>query len=159
MALYKAQSFVSGKFVDKKKIMELGVQWAKIMTETSPEPSQWKDDDGNVKIQDICKVKFSGMGEEQYRFPLNKIVINGLVDAFGEDSKKWIGQTLRVETEKTRVGGKAGIAVYLIPDGYEKIDDEEGYAKIVKKGFAKQIQSNDIPVINEDDVKVEDIPW
>jgi hypothetical protein len=69
---------------------------------------------------------------------LNRATINGLVDAFGEDSKLWQKQTLKVETEKMRVAGKAVVALYLIPKGYKKIDDTNGYAMIVKEGSVKE---------------------
>jgi len=35
-----------------------------------------------------------------------------------------------------KVGGKTVFALYLIPDGYEKVDDANGYTVIVKKGTA-----------------------
>jgi hypothetical protein len=44
---------------------------------------------------------------------------------------------LSVETEKVRVAGKSVTALYLIPEGHEKIDDENGYAVIVKQGTGK----------------------
>lgn len=158
MAIYKTQNFVSGKWADKKEIMAKGVKKAKILTETTPEPGQWKDDDGNIKMQDVCKIKFEGLGEEGYKFALNKIVINALVSAFGEDSKSWVGKELSVEAEKTRVGGKAGVAIYLIPQGYERIDDEEGYTHIVKSSLDTQLnEQDDIPVV--EDVDIKDIPF
>ncbi len=152
MALYKIQHFVSGKWVDKKEIMAKGVKKAKILSETAPETSQWKDGEGNTQMQDVCKIKFEGMGEEGYKFSLNKPTINVLIHAFGEDSSQWIGKVLAVEAEKTRVAGKAGVAVYLIPEGYEKVDNEEGYAEIKKIGLEKvlkKMKDEEIPVIEE----------
>ncbi len=67
---------------------------------------------------------------------LNRATINAFVDAFGEDSADWQNHYLRVETEKMRVAGKSVTALYLIPEGYEKMDDENGYAIIVKEGTA-----------------------
>jgi hypothetical protein len=58
-------------------------------------------------------------GDEPLNVNLNRATINGLVDAFGEDSALWIGHYLTVETEKMRVAGKAVVALYLIPKGYE----------------------------------------
>lgn len=156
MALYKIQNFTSGKWVDKKEVLAKGVTSAKIVSETEPEPSQWKDDDGNIQMQDVCKIKFEGMGDDAFKFSLNKIVINGLVQAFGQDSREWIGKPLTVEAEKTRVAGKAGVAVYLIPEGYARIDDEEGYAKIVKK---ESESDGEIPVIEEGNVDIKDITF
>lgn len=133
MANYRKREFVAGKWVDKKKIHELGIKEAKIVSETNPETSRYKDDDGNPQTQDVCKVQFVDL-DEPVKLSLNQATINGLVDAFGESSKDWQGHPLSVETEKTRFGGKAGVSLYLIPAGYSKIDDEEGYARIVKDG-------------------------
>jgi hypothetical protein len=33
-----------------------------------------------------------------------------------------------------RVGGRAVTAVYLVPEGYERVDDDNGYTVILKKG-------------------------
>jgi hypothetical protein len=67
------------------------------------------------------------------------------VDAFGEDSAGWQGHALSVETEKMRVAGKAVVALYLIPEGYERIDDENGYAMIVKEGTGKADAPDELP--------------
>jgi hypothetical protein len=47
-----------------------------------------------------------------------------------------------------RVAGKAVVALYLIPENYERVDDENGYAVIVKKGTTKE----EVPTVNLDDV-------
>jgi len=75
---------------------------------------------------------FSGDTEEK-NFGLNRATINGLIVAFGDDSALWTGQVLTAEMEKVRVAGKAVTAVYLAPEGYERMDDENGYTVIVKK--------------------------
>ena len=106
---------------------------AKIISETNPSPSSFLNKDGSPKVQDVCKVQFEGLPEPM-NVSLNRATINGLVDAFGEDSKSWIGHSLMVETEKMRVAGKAVVALYLIPDGFRRIDDENGYALIIRAG-------------------------
>jgi hypothetical protein len=53
---------------------------------------------------------------------LAQSTINGLIDAFGDDSALWQDQVLVCETEKVRVAGKAVTAVYLVPEGYERVD-------------------------------------
>ena len=106
----------------------------KLMSETVPMQSQFKNEKtGEVKTQDVAKVLFSGDTEEK-NISLNRATINGLIDAFGDDSALWQGQVLTAETEKVRVAGKAVTAVYLVADGYERVDDENGYTVIVKKG-------------------------
>lgn len=122
---------------------------ARIVSETRPMPSQFQDKQGNLKNQDVAKVKFEGV-PESLNVALNKATINGLIDAFGEDSAAWQGHDLTVETEKMRVAGKSVTALYLIPDGYEKVDNDEGYAEIVKKGQKPATMVRTAPI--DDDV-------
>ena len=92
-----------------------------------------------------------------------------MVDAFGEDSIKWQGHALAVEIEKVRVAGKSEIALYLIPSGYKKIDDTNGYAMIVKSDTPPGINVADgadeldddyqFPGDEDVDVDVRDIPF
>lgn len=136
-----------------------GITKAKIVSETIPQPSQFLDKKGNAKTQDVCKIRFKGK-DEVYNISLNRATINGLVDAFGEDSIKWQNKPLRVETEKVRVAGVARVAIYLVAEGYEKVDNDEGFAEIRKIGSEKKIDqpTDDIPVIEEDEIDVNDIP-
>ena len=104
------------------------------MSETAPMQSQFKNEKtGEVKTQDVAKILFSGDTEEK-NISLNRATINGLIDAFVDDSALWQGQVLVCETEKVRVAGKAVTAVYLVPEVYERVDDENGYTVIVNKG-------------------------
>lgn len=122
---------------------------AEIVGETIPQPSQFTNKDGSPKTQDVCKVRFEGK-EETLNLSLNKATINGLVSAFGEESKDWMNQPLKVETEKVRVAGVARVAIYLVPEGYEKIDNDEGFAEIRQIGLEKQLnQPDEIPTIEE----------
>lgn len=130
MAIYKKPTELHGKWAKASELT--GSRSAKIVSETNPVPSTFTNKDGSVKIQDVCKVKFEGV-DEPLNLNLNKATIAGLIDAFGEDSKTWQGHTLEVVTEKMRVAGKAVTVLYLVPGGYEKIDDENGYARIAGK--------------------------
>lgn len=126
---YQSQVNVNvGAWVDKTTL-ETGTT-AKIVSETKPSPSNFKDRDGNPQTQDVCKVLF-GNSTEAVNVGLNKPTIAGLMHAFGDDSINWQGHQLTVETEKMRIAGRAVIALYLIPEGYKRIDDENGYAVIV----------------------------
>jgi hypothetical protein len=144
MANYKKQTMLGGSWV---KASEVTAKKAKIVSETNPQTSTFLNKDGSPKTQDVAKVQFQA-DPEPLNVNLNRATINGLVDAFGEDSKDWQGHVLTVETEKMRVAGKAVTALYLIPENYERVDDENGYAVIVKKGTAK----DEIPSVNLDDV-------
>jgi len=164
MAIYKKSSSISGGWA---KGSEITAKKAKILSETDAVPSSFVNKDGSPKTQDVCKVIFQG-DREPLNLSLNRATINGLVDAFGEDSKNWINKILSVETEKVRVAGKAVVALYLIPEGYKKIDDENGYAMIVKNDTKTPIRSQDdfdnlvtsepLSMDNEE-INVDDIPF
>ncbi|HEY1757935.1 MAG TPA: hypothetical protein VGG72_21375 [Bryobacteraceae bacterium] len=129
---YQKQQSIGGAWVKGSEVQS-GSR-CKLMSETSPMQSQFKNEKtGEVKMQDVAKILFSGDTEEK-NISLNRATINGLIDAFGDDSALWQGQVLTAETEKVRVAGKAVTAVYLVPEGYERVDDENGYTVIVKKG-------------------------
>ena len=82
MAIYEPQSTISGKWA---KASELGgVKSAKIMSETKPSPSQFKDEKtGGLKMRDVAKVQFQGMNEP-LNVNLNRATIAGLILAFGK---------------------------------------------------------------------------
>jgi hypothetical protein len=85
--------------------------------------------DGDIiKILDEGKwVTFRFRGQERKRLvfkiqtklmqekllPLNQISINNLIDAYGEETKEWIGKEARVWIFKTQVGGQFKDVVYL----------------------------------------------
>ena len=148
MSVYKKTISITGSWV-KTNELENGSK-ATIVSETNPQPSQWLNKDGTAKTQDICKVNFEKMSEV-VNVSLNRATINGLVDAFGENSTNWQNKPLTVETEKMRVGGKAVIALYLVPENYQKVDDNNGYATIVKIGLgsAPNVKNSDIPIVEE----------
>ena len=125
---YSKQNFVGGAWVKGAEVVS-GTK-AKIVSETVPTESQFKNQDGTTKMQDVAKVRFQG-DQEPKNMNLNRATINGLVDAFGEDSKEWIGKLLTTVTEKMIVGGKRVTAVYLLADGYELKEDANGYMEIV----------------------------
>ena len=129
--LYEKSSNVFGKWVKGSEIQS-GIS-GKLVSETEPKPSQFKNKDGSTKMQNVAKIQIEG-GSEPLNISINNASINALIDAFGKESGKWQGNNLTIETEKVRVGGKAVVAVYLIPAGYEKRDDSNGYAVIGKIG-------------------------
>lgn len=146
---YQRQISVTGSWV---KAGELKATKAKIISETLPQTSSFLNKDGSPKTQDVCKVKFEG-DQEAVNVSLNRATVNALVDAFGEDSKDWIGKVLNVETEKMRVAGKAVVALYLIPENYKRIDDENGYATIIKNDNQEKLE------YPADEINADDIPY
>jgi hypothetical protein len=153
MAKYSKSSTVGGKWAKAAEI-ENGTT-AKIVSETVPQASSFTNKDGSPKTQDVCKVQFVGV-DEPLNVSLNRATINALVDAFGEDSIKWQGHTLSVETEKMRVAGKVVHALYLIPKGYARIDDENGYALIIKKSEVKKAKQVDLDDEEEESVDLDE---
>ena len=129
MATYVKNVSLGGSWV-KPADLKSGMR-AKIVSETSPIPSQFLNKDGSPKVQDVCKIQFEGLNDV-LNLALNRATINALVDAFGGDSKNWMNKVLAVETEKVRVGGKTATALYLVPQGYHKEDDLNGYAQVIK---------------------------
>ncbi len=154
MAKYQKTSFTHGAWVKAGEVE--GGTVARIVSETTPQPSQFLNKDGSVKNQDVAKVLF-GRDVEPLNVNLNRTTINGLISAFGEESNDWKNKLLRVETEKARVAGKAVIALYLIPEGYKKTDDENGFAIIVPKDETSKTNKEEIPVIEEDEIDSQDI--
>ena len=140
MGIYKKQTFTGGKWAIKSELYEKKVTKAKIVSETNAEPSWFKSDKGEVQEQDVCKVQFEG-DSEALKVSLNRATINGLVEAFGEDSARWQGHTLALEIDK--LPGKK-YPLYLIPEGFERVEDDNGYSVIVREG-QKPEKQEDLP--------------
>src|SRR3990167_4813946 len=124
---------VSGQWV-KSDDVKSGTK-AKLLSETQPKTSKFTDDEGKPKMQDVSKIRFEGV-EEPLNIALNRATIYGLIDAFGSDSKEWVGKTLIAQVEKMIVGGRNVKALYLIPDGFELGEDAGGYTVITEIGGA-----------------------
>jgi hypothetical protein len=156
---YKKQSTVSGAWANKPELYEKGIKSAKIVSETQEQPSSFKDEKtGLMQKQDVCKALFKGDTEAK-NISLNKCTIYGLVDAFGEDSKLWQGHTLKVEIDK--LPGKK-YPLYFIPEGYKRIEDENGYSVIVNTNgaFTQENPFKDIPEVDlDEDDKDDKIPF
>ena len=156
---YTQKQITSGAWVDKSKLSN--GQRAKIVSEVKPIESNFKDKEGNVQTQDVCKVHFEGQ-KESVNTSLNRATIGGLIDKFGDDSVNWQGHYLTVEMENIRVAGKASTALYLIPEGYEKTNDDNGYAVVTKVSVPTHQRATDpLPEVEypEEDINPEDIPF
>jgi hypothetical protein len=146
MADYDKKEFIAGKWANKAELFEKRVKKARIVSETNPEPSAFKNEDGTPQMQDVCKVQFPGYSEA-LKVSLNRASINALVDAFGRSSKDWQGHVLAVEIDK--LPGKK-FPIHFVPDGYKRTEDENGYSVIVKKADVPE----EVPTID-----LEDIPF
>ncbi|MDO8094426.1 MAG: hypothetical protein Q6360_13190 [Candidatus Brocadiales bacterium] len=138
-----------GKWAKASEIKD-GTQ-AKIVDECSRVESQFKDDKGNPKTQDVAKVRFEGENEA-VNVSFNRATIYGLIDAYGADSKGWIGKVVTAHTEKISVAGKRVMALYLVPEGYEMGEDDAGYVVIQKKGSEGTTEAPDASEIDPADI-------
>ncbi len=157
MKYNKPAAMISGGWVKTNELKN--GQRAKIVSETIPQPSSFTDKKGNPKTQDVAKVRFEGQ-PEAVNVSLNRATIVALIDAFGEDSVAWQGHVLTCEIEKVRVAGVMRLALYLLPEGFEKTDDENGYAVVQRKA----IQQGDTPQTETQtpvgqEINVDDIPF
>jgi len=94
---------------------------------------------GNYGPQHIFKIKTAMQDEKD--FSLNQTSINNMIDAFGEDSKKWIGENIKVWAILSNVQGKM-IKVYYLSHPDAEIDEQGN--------FVLSGHDNDIPTIDEE---------
>jgi hypothetical protein len=153
MAEYQKSSGVNGAWVKAADVVS-GTK-AKLITECVPSESVWE---GKTIKNNVAKIRFQGDTGEAKNVNVNKPTINGLVDAFGTDSKLWIGQLLTAHTEKMLVGGKRVTALYLIPEGYEIKEDDGGYLVIKRIGSALPPKP-EVDAETAEDINPDDIPF
>jgi hypothetical protein len=152
---YTKSSTVSGAWVKASEVVS-GTK-CKLVAETIPSESTYE---GKVIKNNSSKIRFQGEEGEAKNVNVNRPSINGLIDAYGEDSKDWIGKVLTAQTEKMLVGGKRVTALYLIPEGFEMKEDENGYIVISKIGVQTEARNSvnglDYP---SEEINAEDIPF
>lgn len=144
----------TGSWVDKSSIVS-GTK-CKLVSETVPSESVYE---GKTIKNNVAKVRFQGEEGESRNVNVNTPSINALVEAFGEDSKDWIGKLLTAQTEKMLVGGKRVTALYLVPEGYELTEDEGGYLVIRKTGSQPETETPKTAEYPEEDINPDDIPF
>mgnify|MGYP001612381257 FL=1 len=148
---YTKKTGSSGAWIDKDTI-ENGTL-VKIVADTEPR-------EGEFGTQNVTKVRVKG-AEQSVNANLNQCTINGLIDAFGDDSKDWIGKVLTFQKEKMNVGGRRVTAMYLVPDGYVLSEDEQGYLVISSKTRQTMNKVDTVDTIEypEEDINPEDMPF
>lgn len=83
--------------------------------------SEGKQLEGQFGTQDIFVIKLSDGKEGNVNF--NSTSINNLIDAFGEDSKEWIGKKVKIWGILSNVQGKM-IKVYYFAHPDTTLDDK-----------------------------------
>ena len=124
--IYKKSSGTQGAWLDKKTL-ETGMS-AVIVSEIEPMEREYQ---GKPQIQDVGKVRVEG-NEQAENFAFNRTTINGLIEAFGEENTDWCNKELKVQVENAVINNKRVRIVYLIPEGYELKENEDGYLGITK---------------------------
>lgn len=110
--------------------------------------NEGKEVQGEYGTQNIFLVKLDSGQEGNVSF--NQTSINGLIDAFGEDSLKWIGKKVKAIKIKQNVAGKfIDVWYFSHPD-----------AELTENGFvlSKDTDKDEIPVV-EDEVNIKDVPF
>jgi|SRR3990167_1009886 len=143
---YQKSNPVSGLWAKGSELVS-GTR-AKLVSETTPIPSQFKNKDGSTKNQDVAKLRIEDKPESM-NISLNRATLDAMIDAFGDDSKDWINKDLTIQTEKVMVSGKRVTAVYLLPENYVMKEDENGYVKIVNPSKDKDSVSVPEPMDGE----------
>ena len=138
-----------GEWTDVSKLVDGGK--AKIVDECQKEESQYKDKDGNAKTQNVAKVHFQGQTQPT-NTRINWTTIYGLIDAFGKDSKDWIGKVLTVKIKQAIIGDTERDILYLIPEGFELAKNSE------KKLEIRKVQDI-VPEITATDTPFDEIPF
>lgn len=131
----------------------------KLMNECVKVESRFKDDEGNAQVENQVKARFEHM-KEIVNMRLNWTTVYALVEAFGKDSKDWMGKVLIARVKDATTGQ----SVYLIPEGFELIRDPE-----TKRWTIKRIEQNNHVEMDsvadmdfsakEGEINPEDIPF
>ena len=103
--------------------------------------SEGKQVEGQYGTQDIFLVKLSDGKEGNVSF--NSTSVNNLIDAFGEDSKNWIGKKVKVWAILSNVQGKM-IKVYYFSHPDAELSKEGLFELSGKK------DNKDIPTVEDD---------
>lgn len=121
---------LGGAWLDAEKV-EDGSK-VKIVSECQKRDSRFKDAEGNAKTENVAKVQVQD-ATESVNMRLNWTTIYGLIDAFGNDSKNWMGHALTARVKEAVVGDTVRTIIYLIADGFELVKNEEKKLEIRKK--------------------------
>jgi len=115
MGIYRKQVSV-GQFAKKGEDFKEG--------DTLVIANEGKPIEGQFGVQDVFLVKLPNGEEKNLSF--NQTSINNIVDAYGEDSTKWIGKPVKVWMIRQSVSGKLVKVTYLAHPDAELLDDPIG---------------------------------
>ena len=94
--------------------------------------------EGDYGLQNV----FSAKGEKcEGNISVNQTSINNLIDAYGSDSKNWIGKKVKIIVIKQSVSGKIRNVYYFMHPNTE-LDEESGLF-LLKGNFEKEEVSSE----------------
>ena len=85
------------------------------------------------------------------RVGLNQASENILIDAFGDESEKWIGKEVNVLTRKAVIANKRVIVAYFVPSGWS-LDE---YGELISDA-QETTKKNEYP---DEEINPDDIPF
>lgn len=127
--------------------------------------SEASEIEGQNGPQLVAKCRVKGATGDAVNLALNSATRNGLIDAYGDDSKNWVDKMLTVEVEKVLIAGKRGTSLYLVPEGFSIETDAGGYVVITRDGGEPETKSagedtRKAPMVEPtDEINPEDIPF
>lgn len=142
---------VGGAWIDKKNIKTGDV--IKLTTEAQEVDSQ----QGGKQV--VAKALVKGGESEAKNVAINKPSQRALVEAYGYETADWVGRHLTAHVERTMMAGRRGIALYLLPEGFEVTEDEGGYVVVRPVGFSKNIETTSVADMDFSEVNADDIPF
>jgi hypothetical protein len=132
MAIYKKHISV-GQFLKKGEDYKEG-DMLEILDEG-------KQVEGNFGTQNVFQVRLENGVEGNVGF--NTTSMNNMIDAYGEDSKRWIGRRVKVWAILSNVQGKM-IKVYYFSHPLANINEDGEFFLSVSAN-----ENEDIPVVEE----------
>ena len=103
---------------------------------------------GEFGDRNVFKVETKN-GEKNLSF--NQTTTNYLIDAFGNETEKWVSKEVKVWLVKSNVSGKMRDVVYLTAPDW--VEGEDGF-------YPPSKGSGEIPVIEEDEgIDAKDLPF
>ena len=145
--IFKKREVTNGEWLKASEVV------SGTLVTLAPEAKESPSSFDETKTQTVAKVKIKGFPELK-NVRINLTSVNALVEAFGEDSKNWIGKVLTAQTEKAVVAGKRVTILYFVPEGFEVKEDSEGYVKVLKVENLKT--KNESP---EEEIDNESLPF
>ena len=124
------KTMLGGKFANPKRDINAG-DLLEILNEGREKEGQW----GKRIIFKVLTLN----GDRLLTF--NPTSMNYLIEAFGDETKNWIGKKVKVWLIKSNVGGKIRNVVYLTHPTW--VETSDGF------GPSEKIKDEDIPVIED----------